>query len=279
MTIETSGRTDTYALLGHPVSRSLSPRLHSALFRHTGIDAVYVCMDVDPNEPARIIESVRTLGLAGVNLTVPLKESVLPFLDRLDASAETAGAVNTVVREDRSLVGYNTDGDGLIDAIDEYGWPVDRPAVILGAGGTARAVAAALKHAGCPEITLLNRTVSRAARAANTLGVAAGSLTNEAFAAATTADSLIVNCTGGEAAALVEALPVHHLDDRAGWIDVNYWMKDPPMAQVCEARGIAFMAGHTMLLHQGIRAWSLWMKRTPTIAAIQAARDAIGAGR
>ena len=178
----TTGRTATYALLGHPVARSRSPALHGALFAAAGIDAVYVCMDIDPTAAEDAIRAVRTLGLAGVNLTVPLKESVLPHLDGVTPTAAVAGAVNTLFWDGSRLMGDNTDGAGLLDAVHEAGGRWDAPAVVLGAGGSARAVAAALLADGCPRVKLLNRTQDRAEAVAVSPGCEAGGLTPETSA-------------------------------------------------------------------------------------------------
>lgn len=273
----TTGTTATYALVGHPVGRSRSPGLHSALFAAAGLDAVYVCLDVDPAAAAGVADAVRTLGLAGVNLTVPFKEAVLPHLDGMTAAAAAAGSVNTLFWEGDRLLGDNTDGAGLLDAVHEAGGRVDAPAVVLGAGGTARAVAAALRGAGCPAVTLLNRTRARAEAAAEAVGCAAGDLSPAGFRAAAGGAGLVVNCTAGAAAPAVRALPVAALPDDAVWVDANYWMPDPPAQAACRDRGLRFQTGHAMLLHQGVRAWRRWTGRTPSAGAIRAARAAVEA--
>ena len=273
----TTGRTATYALLGHPVARSRSPALHGALFAAAGIDAVYVCMDVDPTAAGDAIRAVRTLGLAGVNLTVPLKESVLPHLDGVTPTAAVAGAVNTLFWEGSRLMGDNTDGAGLLDAVHEAGGRWDAPAVVLGAGGSARAVAAALLADGCPRVTLLNRTQDRAEAVAVSLGCDSGGLTPGDFSDAAEDAILVVNCTGGGARAMVEALPLSSIRCHTLWVDANYWMTDPPRRAECEARGLGFLTGHGMLLHQGVRAWRRWTGLHPGAGAIRIAREAIEA--
>lgn len=272
---ETSGHTATYALVGHPVRRSRSPGLHSALFSAAGLDAVYVCLDVDPAAAREVPEAIRTLGLSGVNLTVPFKEAVVPHLDALTDAAQAAGAVNTLFWDGDRLVGDNTDGAGLLDAAHEAGARLDAPAVVLGAGGTARAVSAALIAAGCPQVTLLNRTLARAAAAAKSLGCGAGSLDAPGFAHAGDQAGLVVNCTAGGAAPLVDSLPLEPLAADAVWIDANYWMSDPPQQSACEVHGLRFQTGHAMLLHQGVRAWRRWTGRTPSAGAVSAARRAV----
>jgi shikimate dehydrogenase len=268
-----SGKTRTYALIGHPVAHSRSPALHAALFSAHEIDAVYLCFEVPPSRSGGIVSAVRTLGLAGANLTVPHKESVVGQLDRLTPAAERAGSVNVLAWEGDALIGDNTDGAGLVDSVRESGGTTSEAAIVLGAGGTARAVAAALLDAGAPRVTLLNRTLARAQTVATAVGAEAGPLTSAGFRDAARAARLVVNCTAGPAASAVRALDIRGLADGAVWIDANYWMPDPPHNA---APGVRFVSGHGMLLHQGVRAWQRWTGRAPSPAAIEAARDRVG---
>ena len=220
-----SARTRVFGLLGHPVRHSLSPAMYNALFARYGIDAVYVAFDVLPSRAPAVADAIRTLDLVGVNLTVPFKERVLPHLDHLTAAAAEAGAVNVVIHIDGQLTGYNTDGEGLCRSLEAEGHPLaGRSAILLGAGGTARAVASALLDRGAAAITLLNRSESRAQAAVNALGprfpgatLRAGPLLAAAFAAAAPDATLVVNCLAGGAEAQVEALdPAALAADAAG---------------------------------------------------------------
>ena len=255
-----TGRTRVFGLVGHPVRHSLSPAMHNELFRRTGIDAIYVALDVRPGRAGSVADAIRTLALAGVNLTVPFKERVLPDLDQLSDTARLAGAVNVVLRTEERLVGHNTDGEGYLAAlIQEMGvLPVGKSAVILGSGGTGRAVAAALAGAGASHIHLLNRTVARAERACAALAPAfpltvftAGSLERAAFSALAPAIDLVVNCTSGDAVPAVAALDVTGLRRGVVWTDANYWMADPPQLVACAGQGVRIQRGIGMLMHQG----------------------------
>ena len=158
-----SGHTRVFGLVGHPVRHSLSPRMHTALFEKFGMDAVYVAFVVDPNQASRVADAIRVMDLVGVNLTVPFKELILPDLDTITVAAEEAGAVNVVIQVDGVLVGYNTDGEGLISSLnEEHDFdPTGTHCVILGAGGAARAIAASLAVSGAESVVLLNRTEER----------------------------------------------------------------------------------------------------------------------
>lgn len=136
-----SGRTKIVALLGYPVEHSLSPAMHNAAFERLGLDYCYVTFSVQPDMLKDAVAAVRALNLAGVNVTIPHKENVIPFLDEIDAEAEFIGAVNTVVNKNSRLVGYNTDCRGFMKSLSEEGVEVEGKSVlIIGAGGGSRAV-------------------------------------------------------------------------------------------------------------------------------------------
>ncbi len=261
-----SGTTRVYALLGHPVAHSGSPALHNGWFATHGIDAVYVALDVDPARGGSVVDALRTLPLAGCNLTIPFKADVVPALDRLAGLAAAAGVVNTIVREDDgSLTGHNTDGDGFLDAVASTGRPATArgPAVVLGAGGAGRAVAAALVRDGV-DVTVVNRTVARAEEAARAIaGLGAGRVsvapwTPQAIGGALARAGLVVQATSGAGASAVAALPIERVSPDALWCDLNYWMDAPPAWDGLAARGVATQDGSMMLRRQAARAFHLW---------------------
>ncbi|MES2638915.1 MAG: shikimate dehydrogenase [Myxococcota bacterium] len=277
-----TGRTRVFGLVGHPVRHSLSPAMHNELFRRKRIDAIYVALDVPPARAAGVADAIRTLALAGVNLTVPFKERVVPGLDRLSESARLAGAVNVVLREDGALVGHNTDGEGYVRAlVEEMGvLPAGRRAIVLGAGGTGRAVAAALAAHGAVDVHLLNRTEARAESACTSLAAAypitrftPGPLTSEAFDAVATGAELVINCTSGDATPAVAALDIRGLPRGAVWTDANYWMADPPQLVACAARGVRIQRGIGMLMHQGALSFALFTEVAVDIDTIRGVLD------
>lgn len=262
-----SGRTRIFGLVGHPVRHSLSPLMHSTLFSRLGIDAVYVAFDVDPQRADRVADALRTLDVVGVNLTVPFKERVLPHLDQLTLAAREAGAANVVINVEGHLTGYNTDGEGfLAAAAEEHNFKAkNQRCCILGAGGAARAVAAALAVQGAERVTLVNRSPERASLAAEQLRERTGRevffaerLEPEAFARVSRDAALVANCLGGGSEAAVEALPIDQLPDETLWFDTNYWMTTPPKLAACAARGLRTSTGLGMLLHQGALSFELF---------------------
>lgn len=274
-----TGHTRVFGLVGHPVRHSLSPAMYNTLFERFGIDAVYLAFDVHPNQADRVADMVRIMDLAGVNLTVPFKEAVLPALDHATEASWEAGAVNVVTQMEGSLMGYNTDGEGFVRSLTEEGGPSPKGihAVILGAGGAARAVASGLLDRGADRITFLNRTTSRAEAAAETLSsthqsaaYAVGDLSPKAFESMANAAQLVVNCTSGPARETVAEFDPRVLNQEASWVDINYWMTDPP----CEAKvadcGRRFHNGLGMLAHQGALAFELFTGYPATGAELRA---------
>jgi shikimate dehydrogenase len=262
-----TGKTKVFALIGHPVQHSLSPQLHCQLLAHCGLDGTYVALDVNPASADKVASSIRTLGLTGINLTVPFKEKILPDLDELTLAAREAGAVNVVINLDGHLTGYNTDGEGFLGAIhEEHNFvPQNKKCILLGAGGAARAIAASLAAGGARQIVLLNRTLSRANTAANSLkkglpncDFQTGVLSSDDFARWSPDADLIVNALSGSANDTVSALSVATLCSRAIWADINYWMTAPPQIQACKNRGLRVSTGLGMLVHQGALSFELF---------------------
>ena len=166
-----SGKTKITGLFGDPVAHSLSPAMHNAAFAHANLDYIYIPYHVTPDNLKRAVSSIKALNITGVNVTVPHKQAVLSYLDHIDASATRCSAVNTIINHDGILTGYNTDGTGFIDSLKEYGFdPKNKQVVILGAGGSARAIAAALLDNHVSQITIMNRSVEKAEQLAEALG-------------------------------------------------------------------------------------------------------------
>ncbi len=260
-----TGKTRVFALVGHPIRHSLSPAMHNELFRRKGIDAVYVALDVKPELAESVAGSIRTLALAGCNLTVPFKERVIPALDALSEAAHCAGAVNVVLNRDGRLEGHNTDGEGYLRALREELRidPAGRDCAILGAGGTGRAVAAALAGAGVGRVCFFNRSADRAEAAVAALaprfpGVHFESAPLDPAAFRARPWGLVVNCLSGGGMDALKALDVSHLPRGAAWTDANYWMADPPQLVACAGRGVRIQRGIGMLMHQGALSFELF---------------------
>jgi len=273
-----SGHTRIFGLVGHPVRHSLSPAMYNTLFERLSIDAVYLAFDIHPDNACQVGEMIRVMGLAGVNLTVPFKEAVVSQLDTTTNAASEAGAVNVVTHLDGTLMGFNTDGEGFVRSLAEEKGPSPDGlhAIILGAGGAARAVASGLLDRGAKRISILNRSEARASIAATALQnsfsgaqLDVGRLCIEDFENRATEARLVVNCTSGPAAATVATLSPDRLATGASWVDINYWMDDPPGRTACKDAGVQFHNGLGMLAHQAALAFELFTGHPVTGAELR----------
>lgn len=265
-----TGKARVAGVMGWPVAHSRSPRLHGHWLDRYGIDGAYVPFAVPPERLAQAIRALPALGLLGCNLTVPHKVAALALVDRLDETARAIGAVNTlVVHGDGSIEGRNTDAFGFIAALKsaQPGWRAEvGPAVVVGAGGAARAVVWALLRAGVPEIRLINRTAARAERLAADLGGAIRVADWAAREAALDGATLLVNTTtqgmeGQTALPLaLDRLPVEAVVD-----DLVYTPLETPLLAAAAQRGNPVVDGLDMLLHQARPGFEAWFGRHPEV--------------
>jgi len=241
--------------------------MHNAMLGALGVDGVYLVFDAHPDRAEAVAASIRTLDIAGVNLTVPFKERIVPFLDELTGAARECGAVNTVTQVDGVLTGYNTDGEGLVRSLNgEHGFePEGSSCLVLGAGGAARAIAGSLAAHGASTVKMLNRTADRARCAGEHLSgffsetrFDYGVLGADDFESNAPASDLVVNCLGAGAESLVGGFDVSGLPVHAIWADINYWMPTQPLLKECRHRGLRVSDGLGMLAEQGALSFELF---------------------
>lgn len=271
-----SGRTRVYGLVGDPVRHSLSPRLCNAAFAALGADAVYVAFAGDASRPADLIAGLTALGVSGVNVTYPLKSAVLPHLAACSPAARQIGAANVLVRQDDGgFRGENTDAPGLVLALRTWaGWdPAGARAVIIGAGGAARAAAHGLRGAGVEEVVVLARDAARAAADLAPLAAldGAGKLTVAALGGADATAALAA------ATLLVHATPVGLDDpDRPALVDpttapqalafeLNYGTRPTALTRAWQAAGRPCLDGRDLLTAQAYLALECWLGHAPDL--------------
>jgi shikimate dehydrogenase len=248
----------TYAgVLGFPVRHSRSPAMMNAAFAELGLDWRYVALPVPPPRFAQTVRALAASGYRAANVTIPHKLAALEAADELTDAAKAIGAVNTLTfTEDGRIEGDNTDAGGLLDALGD-----DRPAtaLVLGAGGAARAAAWALKGAGT-HVRIWNRTGARAEKLAKELGVSAGSGEAE----------LIVNATsvGLHPDDSLDGLP---LTDARTVVDLVYGGSPTPLARWAEERGARLVDGLDVLVCQGARSLRVWTGREPPVEVMRRA--------
>lgn len=257
-----SGKTRIVALLGYPVEHTLSPAMHNAAFEHLGIDFCYVAFPVRPEMLGRAIEAVRALSLAGVNVTVPHKERVIPMLDEVDGEAAFIGAVNTVVNRDGRLIGFNTDGRGFMRGLSEEGILVKGKSVlVIGAGGGSRAVSYYLSEQAS-RLLLFDIDKEKAERLASDLGRIR---TNVARLDALTdleGIDIVLNATplGLRPS---DPFPVEMSLLRPAQTVGDLIYRETPLLREASRRGCRAFNGLGMLLWQGALALELWTGKTP----------------
>jgi shikimate dehydrogenase len=273
-----SGKTRVLALIGQPVGHSLSPAMHNAAFVADGLDFVYVCLDVDPDELPAAVRGLEALKLRGFNVTMPHKRAMIPLVDELDEGARISGAVNTVVIEDSGLRAYNTDGGGMVMACREAGIGLSgRSVLLVGAGGTAAAIAVAFGNAGVGELHIANRSVGRAAQLRDKLhGTGMKELVVhhlDAIEAAVPDAEIVINTTPlGMKEGDPMPVPSEYVRKNRVFCDAVYRPgTQTPLVRLARERGLPVVAGDRMLLYQGVLAQKLWTGREPNVKAMDQA--------
>ncbi len=257
-------------VIGHPIAHSRSPKIHGHWLKSYGLAGSYEAIDVAPGDLAGFIAALRENGFRGGNVTIPHKEAVFELVDRIDTAAERIGAVNTLWFGDGRLWGGNTDAHGFAANLDEHapGWAANGPAVVLGAGGAARAIIYALKERGVRDIRILNRTLERAGDLRDRFGKGISAHRLEAAGELLADAGLLVNTTAlgmhGN-----EGLPADPaaLPDKAIVTDIVYVPLETPLLAAARARGLACVDGLGMLLHQAVPGFERWFGKRPEVTA------------
>jgi len=281
--------TITAGIIGYPLGHSVSPAFQQAAFDFHGMDVRYVAWETPPADIAQRVKMLRSTDILGSCVTVPHKEAVIPYLDRVSEGARRIGAVNTIVNRDGTLEGYNTDVTGFLRALREDGDfdPAGKRVLLLGAGGAARAAGRALVDAGVASMTIANRAIEldMAHRLVAALGsgtaLEAIPLEREALIIRNGWD-LIVNCTTlgmwhgpGEDES---PLPDDLIPPRALVYDVVYNPEKTPLLRAAARTGARTLGGLHMLVYQGAEAFQLWTGRdAPLEVMFEAARQALEA--
>jgi shikimate dehydrogenase len=260
-------------VMGWPVMHSRSPMLHNYWMQQYGLAGTYLPLAIAPDGLAAALRSLHPLGFAGCNLTIPHKQTAMAIVDEVDTVAKRIGAISCVhVRADGSLAGTNNDCFGFIHSLkqEQPAWRADAgPAVVLGAGGGARAVCYALMQEGAKEIRIVNRSLERAQTLAGEFAVAGVSLQalpwerrHDALAGA----AMVVNTTSqGMAGQGALDIKLDALPNTALAADIIYVPLETPLLAAARQRGNPTWNGLGMLLHQARPAWKLWFGLEPQV--------------
>jgi len=261
-----TGKMKVFGIIGDPIEHSLSPLMHNAAFEMMGVDYWYVPFKVRREDVGKAIEGMKALNMKGLNVTIPHKVAVIPFLDKLDPLAEKIGAVNTIVNENGVLTGYNTDATGFLQALLERRIePRGKNTVILGAGGASRAVSLALAERGS-DLFILNRTWDKAKEHAGEIlkalnqKVNALKLDEANLAMVLDRADIMVNTTSVGMSPNIDETPVPAKLLKPGLVvyDIVYNPIKTRLLREAEAAGAETISGVDMLLWQGALAVEKW---------------------
>jgi shikimate dehydrogenase len=263
-----SGDSKVFGIFGDPVQHSLSPQMHHAAFEAFNLPHVYLPFRIASDQLEAAVDAIRVLGIQGINVTIPHKEKIMPYLDEIDAEAEKIGAVNTIKNENGRLIGFNTDGLGFVASLMESGIdPADRAVLLLGAGGAAKGVAMALLSAGTTEIHVCARRAAAAEALAKRLRnvsphsqiTARGDTSGEEMRLETQKPVLLINSTP-LGMHIEDGLPFPVGQIKGQWVvaDLIYRPYETPLLLAAKKVNATIVPGLGMLLHQGTLAFEIW---------------------
>ena len=274
-----SGRTRVLGVFGYPVGHSLSPAMHNAALAAAGLDYVYVPFEVEPERLGEAAQAIRALGIVGINVTIPHKEAIIEYMDEVSEEARLIGSVNTIHNHEGRLKGYSTDGEGFLESLRSEGFgPEGKRAVVLGAGGSAKAAVYAMAKSGV-RVTVANRTPERGAALAEQINailsrdsVDALPLTeSEGLQRRIREADLLVNCTsvGMSPNTGDTPCPKEMLHPRLLVYDLVYNPVRTRLLSEAEEVGARSMNGVKMLVHQGAESFRIWLHRDPPLDTME----------
>jgi shikimate dehydrogenase len=280
--VQVNGSTKLTGILGYPVSHSVSPQMHNAAYERLGLNYCYLPLPIEPKDIEKALEGLRMLGFAGVNVTIPHKESVIPHLDEVTKIARLIGAVNVILIQEGHLVGYNTDGPGFIDSLKEDGGfeVKGKKAVILGAGGAAKAVALMLAQDKIKSLVISDivyekaEALSEYIRSNFAIAPYACRAKSKELKKLIEECDLLVNATPIGTHPKVNACPVDadtKFKKSAVVYDLVYNPLETKLLKLAKAKGAKPVSGLGMLIRQGALAFSLFTEEEPPVKVMKEA--------
>lgn len=267
-----SPTTQLCGVILHPAGHSRSPAMHNAAFKSLGIDARFLAFDVIPEQLASAIAGCKALGLRQLAVSIPHKQNVIPYLDKVDQVASKIGAVNTITLRENLLVGSNTDWIGLVRALERATPLKDKRAIVLGAGGAARAAIFGLLQSGA-HVTVLNRTVEKARTLLTELGgERAGTLEDLAKIEC----DILVNTTSVGLSEDISPVTSKNIPEGSIVFDAIYSSEPTRLLRDAEAKGCVSISGKWMLVGQALEQIRLWTGLRPSERILADAFDTAG---
>ncbi|MEM2130640.1 MAG: shikimate dehydrogenase [Candidatus Bathyarchaeia archaeon] len=274
-----SGKTQVYGVIGDPIQHTLSPAMHNAAFSHLKLDYIYLAFRVQAADLENAMRGIRSLGIRGLNVTMPHKTAVTAYLDKIDSTVKFLGSANTILNKDGKLYGFNTDGEGASRALKENGVDFNgKTVLLLGAGGAAKAIAHAIAQEAS-ELRILNRAPEKAQWLASELNRAFGNkVISDALSPSTIKENMrgadvLINATSvGMHPNINESLvSPHWLNSEMCVMDIVYNPLETKLARDAKAAGARVISGLEMLLYQGAASFEIWTGRKAPIEIMRAA--------
>ncbi len=271
-----NGKTTVIAVFGDPVSHSLSPAMHNAAFAALDWNCVYIPCHVKPEQITHAVQAIKSLNFKGVNITIPHKQSVLPFLDEVSEDSKMSGSINTIIHRDNRLIGTSTDGTGFLRSLKEDGNfdITDKNILIFGAGGSARALVYSLIGAGIKSLTIINRNFAKAVdleeRIWNDTGFTATvHELNRLNELDWNSYDLLINTTSIGLHDEQSIMPEHFLAPKHFVYDIVYRKGGTKLYNDAIKTGCQVLSGLSLLLYQGVESFKLWFDTEPPIEVMR----------
>jgi shikimate dehydrogenase len=275
-----SGRTQLCGVIGDPIEHTLSPIMHNAAFEALELDFVFLAFQVKAAEIGNAISGMRALNIHGLNVTMPHKDLVIKYLDQVDPTAKTIGSANTILNKDGRLFGFNTDGVGALNALEQNGVkPKGKKVLLLGAGGAAKAIAFTLSQE-TDELVILNRTTKQATDLAALLKekfnkrIEAGTLSSSTVKNNLADTDVLINATsiGMEPNTDKTSIELEWLKPNLAVMDIVYYPIETKLAKDAKTAGAKVVSGIEMLIYQGAASFEIW---TACRAPVEVMRKAV----
>ena len=274
-----TGKTKVVAVIGNPIEHSLSPPMHNAAYKQMGMDYVYVAFKIEKDNLSHLIESAKTMGLVGLNVTIPYKTDIIEYLDEVDDTARRINAVNTIRFKDGIAKGYNTDGTGAVKSIEKYTELKNKKVLVLGAGGASKAITFTLLNHGINSLTIANRSRDNAIQLIDNLKKQTG-FDQISYVDIEKADTIledvdiIINTTPIGMYPNVDAdtpIKTEKINENHVVMDIIYNPLETKLLKNAKDNGATTISGTNMLINQGITAFEIFTDRTPSYESFEKA--------
>lgn len=274
-----TGKTKVTGVIGHPIEHSMSPPMHNNAYKQQNMDYVYVAFHVQPEDIEKLISSSKTLNIKGLNVTIPHKTTIIPYLDEIDETAEKIGAVNTIQFKDGIAKGYNTDGIGAIKSIQEHTTLQDKNILIIGAGGASKAIAFTLINEKINSLTIANRSQDNAEKLIKNIKKQT-EFTNIKYQSITDAHKIINNMDIIINTTPIGMYPNHEVEppiktdnisSKHVVMDIIYNPLETQLLKQAKQKGASTINGTSMLINQGLVSFEIFTGQKATYESFEEA--------